>query len=311
MVQHLPAGYVFDPADPRSPSEEQWEAMTTDERRRVVDMLPAEPDVDFLPPAEGDRHRKAGSDALSTLDDFFRRDHRKIYISGNLPVYYPNERVFAPDLIAVLGVEPHERERWAVIEERKEIDFAMEILVSGSRAKDLKANVDRYARLGIQEYFVFDRGRVALRGYRLDPARPRTYQPIMPQGGRFASAVLGLDLMIEGSSLRFYQTAVPLLDAEERIDRLAAAFEGAMMRVAVAEEARRAADEARRVAEDGRRAAEEARRAADEGRRAAETRIAKLEEEVGEERRASADFSRQVRLLEAELARLKRGGGGR
>ena len=71
MVQHLPAGYVFDPADPRSPSEEQWEAMTTDERRRVVDMLPAEPDVDFLPPAEGDRHRKAGSGALSTLDDFF------------------------------------------------------------------------------------------------------------------------------------------------------------------------------------------------------------------------------------------------
>jgi hypothetical protein len=40
-VSHtLPAGYLIDPADPRAPSAEQWEAMTPAERARVVDALP-------------------------------------------------------------------------------------------------------------------------------------------------------------------------------------------------------------------------------------------------------------------------------
>jgi Uma2 family endonuclease len=273
MVQRLPAGYVFDPADPRAPTEAQWAAMTPEERRRVIAMLPAQPDVEFLPPPEGDRHRKAGSGTLSTLDSFFRRDHRRIYISGNLAIYYPNERVFAPDVIAVLDVEPREREHWAVADEGKGIDLAIEILVSGSRAKDLKANVERYARLGIQEYFVFDRGKLSLRGYRLDPARPRVYQPLVPQGGRFPSAVLGLDLTIEGTGLRFYQTTAPLLDAEERIERLAAAFNDAMKRAADAEE-----------------------------------RVAELERQLEEQGARTADLERQLRELRAELDR--RGGGG-
>lgn len=236
MVQRLPAGYVFDPADPRSPSQEQWDRMTPEEQRRVRAMLPAKPDVAFLPPAEGDRHRKASMGALGTLDSFFRRDRRKIYISGNLAVYYPNERVFAPDVIAVLDVDPHERESWTVIDERKGIDFALEVHVAGDRGKDLKTNVERYARLGIPEYFAFDRGKMILRGYRLDPARPGVYQPIVPQGGHYASAVLGLDLAIEGTGLRFYQTTAPLLDADERIDRLAAAFDDALRRAVDAEE---------------------------------------------------------------------------
>ena len=275
MVQRLPAGYVFDPADPRAPSDEQWDAMTPEERRRVVDMLPEQPEVDFLPPPEGDPHWKASAGARQTLGSFFRRDDRKIYISGNLSIYYPNERLFSPDVIAVLDVEPHDRQRWVVRDEGKGIDLAIEILVSGKRAKDLKTNVERYARLGIQEYFVFDRGRLTLRGYRLDPTRPRIYQPIVPQGGRFASAVLGLDLTIEGSALRFYQTTAPLLDADERIERLAAAFNDAIKRVADAEE-----------------------------------RAAELERKLEEQTATSTDLQHQVRELQAELARLKGEGSG-
>lgn len=275
MVQRLLAGYVFDPADPRAPTDEQWAAMTPEERRRVVDMLPEHPEVDFLPPPEGDPHWKASTRVRQTLGSFFRHDHRKIYISGNLSTYYPNERVFSPDIIAVLDVEPHDRQSWVVQNEGKGIDLAIEVLVSGKRAKALKTNVERYARLGIQEYFVFDRGRLTLRGYRLDPTRGRVYQPIVPQGGRFESAVLGLDLTIEGAGVRFYQTTAPLLDAEERIDRLAAAFDDAL---------RRAAD--------------------------AEERAAELERKLEEQTATSADLERQVRELEAELARLKGEGGG-
>jgi Uma2 family endonuclease len=250
MAQHLPAGYVFDPDDPRAPSDEQWDAMTPEERRRVVEMLPAQPDVDFLPPSEGDPHRKASTGALQTLDGFFRRERRKIYISGNLAIYYPGERVFSPDVIAVLDVEPHERQSWVARDEGKGIDLAIEVHVAGDRRKDVKKNVERYARLGIREYFVFDRGRLGLRGYRLppgDPGRPGAYQPIVPQGGLFSSEVLGLDLMVEGTNLRFFFTTAPLLDAEERLVRVEAAFNDAIRRANDAEE--RASDAEDRAAE--------------------------------------------------------------
>jgi hypothetical protein len=55
MVQRHPHNYIFDPADPREPSDEQWEAMTPEERERALAMLPSEPDVDFFSPSEGAR----------------------------------------------------------------------------------------------------------------------------------------------------------------------------------------------------------------------------------------------------------------
>lgn len=36
------ASYRLDPDDPRAPSQEQWDAMSEDERKRVVAMLPSE-----------------------------------------------------------------------------------------------------------------------------------------------------------------------------------------------------------------------------------------------------------------------------
>lgn len=54
----------------------------------------------------------------------------------------------------------------------------------------------RYAKLGIPEYFVYDVANQRLRGYRLSD-RAREYTPIMPQGGTWSSAVLGLELGCE------------------------------------------------------------------------------------------------------------------
>ncbi|WP_437947803.1 Uma2 family endonuclease [Sorangium sp. So ce296] len=62
----------------------------------------------------------------------------------------------------------------------------------------------RYARLGIPEYFVYDRLRQQVHGYRLPaPDAPR-YQRIVPQMGRYSSAVLGLDLAVSGGKLQFF-----------------------------------------------------------------------------------------------------------
>jgi Uma2 family endonuclease len=280
VVQPLPSGYVFDPADPRAPTVEQWERMSPEERDRVVAMLPSEVPLDLLP-NEGDPHRKAKRGALDALDGFFRRTGRRIYLSSELATYYPDEPRFAPDLLAVTDVEPHERMSWMVAKEGKGLDFVLEVHVAGDRRKDEKTNVHRYARLGIQEYFYFDRTRLRLTGYRLPGGRGAggAYERVVPQAGRFASDVLGLDLALDGSRLRFFAGNAPLEDADEMIARL-----GSMLDEVIAGQ-----EEAERLAEE---------------------LAAKLAEEQRlreEQQRLREEAERQLAEARAEIERLKKG----
>jgi Uma2 family endonuclease len=268
VVQRFSGGYVFDPEDPRAPTREQWALMTPVERDRIVDMLPTDLPIDVKPP-EGDAHRKAKQGALGALDDFFRRAGRRIYLSSELIVFYPGERSFVPDLLAVLDVDAHDRTRWISDVEGKGLDLVLEVHVAGERGKDLEVNVERYARLGIHEYFVFDRARLRLHGYRLSAAndsersRPGTYQRIVPQAGHFASVVLGLDLVLDGDRLRFFAGNAPLEDADEVIARL-----GTMLDKVIAREEELSAklEEERRLREEERRLREEADRLLAEAR---------------------------------------------
>jgi hypothetical protein len=107
--------------------------------------------------------------------------------------------------------------------EGKGIDWALEILVSGDRRKDLVKNVEKYARLGISEYFVFDFQRKVLTAYRLPGQGARggaSYQKIQPRLGRFRSQVLDLDLAVVEGELCFFQENAQLLDADELIAQL-------------------------------------------------------------------------------------------
>jgi Uma2 family endonuclease len=224
--------------------------LSESERQTVVDSLPSE-----LPralPPEGDPHRIPKSRALEALGEFYRRVRRRVYLSAELPVYYPDEPVFAPDLLAVLDVGTHERRSWVTQHEGKGLDFVLEINASGNRRKDFEDNVLRYAQLQIPEYFAFDVSRARLVGWRLAAGTARTYEPIVPQGGRWPSQVLELDLSLEGGQLRFFSGNAPLLDARELITRLSTMVDEALHRAE--EEARRAEEEARRAEEEARRA---------------------------------------------------------
>ncbi len=220
------------------------------------------------------------------LGGYFQRVRRSVYIGNELAVYYPGEDVFAPDVIAVLDVGTHSREKWVVREEGKGVDFAMEIIVHGNRRKDLKKNVERYARLGISEYFVFDRGRLQLTGYRLVSTGARSYEPILPRAGLYTSHVLGLDVRIEGAGLRFYHASMALPDSKELIGSLERIVDDTGKRLAEAEA--RAEEEARRAEEEARRAEEEARRADEEGARRVEAER-KLAEVLAELERLKAE----------------------
>jgi hypothetical protein len=204
---------------------------------------------------------------------------RRVYLSSELPVYYPGERVFAPDVLAVLDVGDHERLHWSVSREGRGLDFVLEVHLSGDARKDNERNVERYARLGIPEYFIFDRGRLHVRGYRLAPGGT-TYQPIVPQGGHYHSSVLGLELAIQDERLRFLIGGAPLAEADELIGKLEKMVDSLISERD--EERNRAERERTRADEEKSRADEEKSRADEEKSRAgrAEAELAVLRREL-------------------------------
>ena len=159
-------------------------------------------------------------------------------------------------------------------------DFVLEVHVAGSLAKDLTGNVEKYARLGIGEYFVFDKTHGRIHGYRLPAAqrgtvRPaRAYAPVIPQMGRWSSEVLGIDLTLENGQLRFMVGNAPLEHAEEVIHRL-----GSMLDDVIAT---KEAEERERLEAVARLEAElaEEKRAREEEKRALEKRVAELEADL-------------------------------
>jgi len=238
--------YTVDPEDPRAPSESLWNELREDERRWIVAQLPSEFPPSEASPPEGDTHYAHVRSTRDALRGYFRRIRRKVYIGSNLPIYYPGERMFSVDALAVLDVEDGPRNSWVVSAEGRGLDLALEIHWLGNRAKDFERNVVMFAKLGIPEYFVFDARHLKLRGFRLPEGKGAQYQPVVPQGERYPSAVLGLDLGIEGPRLRFYAGSAVLPDADDLIARLDGALSEAQARAE--EEARRREEAERRLA---------------------------------------------------------------
>jgi Uma2 family endonuclease len=260
-VTDRPERWIVDPDDPRAPPQELWDRMSEVERERIVESLPSEFEPTEANPPEGDHHTDAVYGARTALRRFFGKIGRRVYVGTNLPVYYPGESMFSPDVIAVLDVETHPRPSWIVSREGRGLDFAMEIIVLGHRRKDLDRNRARYAALGIREYFVFDRPRLRLYGFRLN-AGTGAYEALTPVHGHFASEVLGLDLVLEGERLRFYVGDAELPEAGDLIEKLEGFVDDLESRL------RRAEDGMKRLEDEARRAEDEARRAEDEARRA-------------------------------------------
>ncbi len=259
--------WVVDPDDPRAPPTEIWNAMTPTERKHVEDSLSSAPSFSRAMRLEGDLHFNAKVNAREVLEGYFARTGRRVYLACELPVVYPGEKMFAPDLVAVVDVEVKERQRWIVSAEGKGLDFVLEVVVADDRRKGLTDRLERYARLGVSEVFIFDRRQLQLRGYRIAPSKPGVYQPILPQRGVYASNVLDLDMRIEGTRLRFYYACAPFPDAREMFLSLQRFADDIDQRLTAAEE---------RADEEGRQRAEVEQKLA-----AALAEIARLQAELG------------------------------
>lgn len=283
---------------PYSPTQAEWDAMSSRERSRYLDSIPGDPPpVDVAPP-EGMAHWSLTRSVYDTLHHHFRLRPRKVFLACNLRVLYPGEPDFAPVLMAVFDMEKNEQERaqlnaWMVVQEGKGLDLALEIHVRGNKRKDVSTNVERYARLGIREYFVLDWPTRRLLGWRLD-ATKGAYRALVPQLGRFDSEVLDLQLGLVERRLRFFSGATQLVDGDGLVDRLEAmvtslyetmereSLELEAERAKAEEEKARAEEEKARAEEEKARAEAAERRAAEEGRRAqeAERRLAEVVAEL-------------------------------
>jgi Uma2 family endonuclease len=275
-----------------APSVEEWEALSPAERAEVVAALPGEvTDAEIAMP-EGERHFQAKVRALDALRGYFRRQRRRVYLAAEMPTYYPAEPRFAPDLFAVLEADDTVRDKWVVSAEGRGLDWVLEVHVGGDRKKDAELNVARYARLGIPEYFVYDRGRNRLAAYRLATPDARIYTAILPNHGLYESRVLGLDVQVEEDRLRFYSGMAPLPESEDLIARLQVMYDSAQQR----------ADQEEQLREEA-----ELRREAEARLRADETRLREEEARLrAEETRRREAAEQEVARLRAELERLKR-----
>ena len=220
------------------------------------------PDTDGLPVAESDFQLGPLIYALDALRAYFQgRDD--VYVAGDLFLYYEEgnpSAVVAPDVFVVLGAPNHARASYMLWREPKAPDFVLEITSQSTQVQDQGTKRERYALLGVREYFLYDPTRdylePMLQGLRLVG---NVYRPIpsttSPEGTLvLRSDVLGLELRLEDETLRLYDptTGQRLLSYQE------------------AEQARREAEQARREAEQGRQAAEARAQTA-------EARVAELE----------------------------------
>ncbi|MBM4342393.1 MAG: Uma2 family endonuclease [Deltaproteobacteria bacterium] len=282
MLDHDPTGTapcVF----PRAPSSAAWAAMTPAQRQATVAALPNSVTELELSPPEGDRHSSTKNDAKDALEGFFRRRGRGLYVGCDLTVYYPDRPRFCPDVLVAFDVDGHPREKWVVDLEGKGLDWVMEVHVGGDRSKDIVRHPDFYASLGIPEYFVVDRSRDRIYGWRLPSPNARAYKPILAQAGHYTSEVLGLELALEHGQIRFFMAGAPLPLTRELLARLTetvaeldARFEEeSRLRLEATrlreEEATRREEEARLREEEARLREEEARL-----REQAEAKVAEL-----------------------------------
>jgi Uma2 family endonuclease len=137
----------------------------------------------------------------------------------------------APDVFVVFGVSKEDRPSYFIWKEGKTPDFVLEITSRSTVSVDQGAKRGIYAYLGVTEYFQYDPTgdylRPSLRGLRLSG---ENYAPISStmtaEGGIIIpSRVLGLELRLDESGLRFYDPASGqklLTHQEEQAARLKA-----------------------------------------------------------------------------------------
>ena len=171
------------------------------------------PDSDGAPMAESDPARDYLVYGVEALDIYFQY-REDVYVSGNLFIYYKQgvpSAVVAPDVFVVFGVAKKKRLSYKVWEEGDKVPgFVLEVTSLTTQKNDEQDKPQKYARLGVPEYFQYDPTgdylKPQLKGSRLVQGKYRPIAPnVLPNGVlSIHSEVLSLDLRLIEGELRFY-----------------------------------------------------------------------------------------------------------
>ncbi|HET7509485.1 MAG TPA: Uma2 family endonuclease [Solirubrobacterales bacterium] len=216
------------------------------------------PESDGRPLGESDVHRTEIVDLIYALDTRYE-DRPDVYVAGDLLLYYvrgDRRAVVCPDVFLVQGVAKGLRRTYKLWEEGRVPSLVIEVTSASSRREDVEKKVV-YARLGVEEYFLFDPLREYLapsfQGFRLHRGVYRAIEPAAE--GALTSETTGLKLRREGEHLRLFDLAtgeaLPTskeerrlrLQAERRAAEESTARQAAAARAAAAGAARQAAEE--------------------------------------------------------------------
>ncbi len=247
------------------------------------------PDSDGEPLAESDYQFYPLTDTVRALGLHFA-NRPDVYVAGNMLVYYRVNEVnarLAPDVFVVFGVDDHLRRSYFVWREGKAPDFVMEIASESTVNNDTGEKRDRYAELGVSEYWRFDpTGECLEPPLQCDLLEDGQYRPMElsldPDGTiRGHSQLLGLDIYAtpgEGR-LRLYD---PVKESWLRnLPESEAALQAAEDAHTVTVASLLLAEAARDAAEAAQVSAEAAKASAEAERDAAQERIRQLEERLG------------------------------
>jgi Uma2 family endonuclease len=162
------------------------------------------PESDGKPMGETDLHR----DWMIRILDILRYRYRdqQVYVASDLLVYYeegaPN-RFVVPDVFLVKDCAPGRRRTFKTWEEQRVPDIVFEVTSRSSQREDEVFKLQLYARLAVQEYFLYDPTsdylQPPLKGYRLVRG---DYVQIQPDGGgALHSEVLAARIGLERDEL--------------------------------------------------------------------------------------------------------------
>jgi len=241
------------------------------------------PESDGKPMAESPKHVQEIKEALNVLQEYFR-PRPEFVVYANIFIYYLDEigvlKRVSPDILVARDIANEDRRVYAVEREGKGPDMVIEFTSKKTKKIDLGRKRRIYAWLEVKEYFLFDPHGEYLKprfqGFQLIGGE---YVPMTAAAGmRLYSEVLGLNLVVEENSLRFYD---PRTGERLRTHREAEAErrqETAARRQEIT--ARKAAEQKAQQEAAARRAAEENAQQEAAARRAAEIELARLREEL-------------------------------
>lgn len=177
------------------------------------------PESDGRPMGETDWH----IDAIIRLRDLLRRRYQdqRVYVGSDLIIYHvegePQEFV-VPDVFVVFDCENKKRRTFKTWEENRAPEVVFEITSRSTARQDRVFKPSTYEQIGVKELFLFDPTgdylKPNLQGIRFEGGKQ---VPMIPQEGRFLSAVLSASISCQNQVLRLFdlETGSEILTGEE------------------------------------------------------------------------------------------------